>query len=114
MRRDVHLTMLVPALYLVRRADAPIPITVRPHTEFGQADVSGVGEGFAAMLDQTPRIRFKLSELPGGKPPVRGSIVSIAAGEAYTVGAARPPEDEFVFAEVARMAEGETAGLPVP
>ena len=111
MRRTVHHTMTVPALYLAQRSSTPIPVNVRLHVKFGTADVAGIGEGFAQMLDQTPRIIFERSAV---RTPRRDGIVSVAPGEAYKIGATRPPDDEYITAEVAQLSDAEAAGLPVP
>jgi len=108
--RVVHETMRYPALYIAPGAE-PLAVEVRLHTKFAPRDVSGVGEGFAAMLDQTPRAIFKRSEV---ETPVRGSILSVAVGEAYRLGAARPPDDQYITVEIAALAPGETDDLPVP
>lgn len=82
---------------------------VRLRTRFG--DVRPAGEGQAALLDVTPRIKFDRAEVPR---PLNAALVVVSESEAYKIGRTRPPEDEWVEAEVSQMNEAEAGQLWQP
>ncbi len=109
MRRDVHETMLVPAIYVARLGSTPLAVTVRPHTQFGTSEAEGMDGGYANMLDVTPRIRFDRREID---VPTQNAYVAIGPDEIYRVDAARPPDDTFIYANVTQISVAEARALP--
>lgn len=108
MRRDVHQAMRVPAVYLTHAAAAPQRVDVRLHTQFNVAKITGAGPGFADVQDTTPRIVFSRAEVT---KPLHKAFVVVSADEIYTIGSVRPPEDDFITAEVAPLSEGQRTEL---
>lgn len=109
MRRDVHETMLVPAIYVASLTAAPLAVNVRPHIQFATSGVEGVGEGFADMLDVTPRIRFDRREID---VPSQNAYVAVGPDEIYRVDASRPPDDTFIYANVTQLSVADARALP--
>ncbi len=112
-RRDLHNALQVPALYLLGDGPWPSPtlIHIRLHTKFVDlGDLQGTHFHYATRQEVTPTIVFQRSEIE----PQSGAIISIEPGEAYRVDNVKPPDDEFVVAEVIRLSERQAAGLPVP
>lgn len=114
MRRVVHDTMLVPALYLLRKGAVPVACDVRLHVTpklaTGGAALSSQN-GFASMLDQDPRIIFRRDQVAA---PQRLALIVISDVEAYRVDATRPPDDEYITAVVGQLRADEMIGLPNP
>ena len=104
MRRDVHQTMLVPALYYATPTATALPVTVRLHTKFGAAIGTLPGNQGAQMVEYEPRILFLVEEV--ARPRV-GAIVSVETGEAYRVDAADPADDITITAKVSRLPAGD-------
>jgi len=104
MRRDVHRTMLVPALYLLTPTSAPLLVNIRPHVTFAKGEIEGEN-GLAAMLDQRPRVRFDRKEID---MPETGAVLLLTVEEGYRVGESDPADDEFVFAQVTAMTQEKT------
>lgn len=112
MRRTVHATLAEPALYRADPESDWVPVSVRVHRKqslFGSIP----GLDAAQFVDITPRMVFFAAELDGGEPK-RNAIVSIAAGEAWKVGAADPRDGETITAAVAPIPVEQTAAFPVP
>jgi hypothetical protein len=111
-RRDLHQQAQVPAYYLTAPDAAAVLCHVRLHLTFGRVgDVKGARLYPAEMENDTPKIRFDLTEISA---PKRGGIVSIEAGEAYKIDRMDPVDDEFQTAEVVRLTAAEASGLPIP
>lgn len=108
MRRDVHDHMLVPAIYVARLGGTPMSVTVRPHTQFATTEVSS-DEGFAGLLDVTPRIRFDRREID---VPTQNAYVALGPDEIYSVDASRPPDDTFIYANVVQLDVAACRALP--
>lgn len=106
MRRVVHDTMLYPALYLARRESEPVRCNVRRNVR--PAEAKPAGQNAAAVADVTPRLKFDRAEIPR---PLNAAFVVLSETEAYKISRARPPEDEWVVAEVSQMSEAEAAAL---
>lgn len=107
-RQGVHRTFEVPALYRVRVGREPVRVRVRVHTRFATSDVSGVGEGFASLLDTTPRLIFDRAEI---NRPEHNALVVIGATEMYRVSHTRPPDGDYIAAEVDRLTDDECATI---
>lgn len=108
-KRDVHREMCVASVYLGPGSDATARrVDVRDHTRIATANVSGVGEGFAQMLDTAARLVLDRQQV---SKPVRNAIVAMSATEAYRLGASRPPEGEWVTVEVTALSEEDAAAL---
>lgn len=106
MRRDVHDTMCVPAIYLARTAATPVAVSVRLHTRFESVGAAGAGEGYGEITDITPRIKFARSEVAN---PLHKALIAVSATEAYRVSHTRPPDDEWIVAEVTQLSAAEAA-----
>jgi hypothetical protein len=106
MRRIVHGTMNIPALYLRAAGQTPQRVNVRLHRRFDTSAVDGVGEGYAGMLDMDPRLVFARNEVA---MPERDSIVILSATEMYDVQSAEPPDDEYVKAHSRPMPASQMA-----
>ena len=112
MRRDVHDTMRVPALYLATQQATPVPCMVRLHTKFSAVgDLPGGGSQYAERMETTPRIVLDRSEI---EKPVRNGILSVAQGEAYRIQNVHPADGEFVTVAVTPLSAADAAPLPVP
>lgn len=108
MRRVVHSTMLVPALYLLTPTSTPLLVHVRPHITFAKGEIEGEA-GLAVMLDQRPRVRFDRKEID---VPEHRAYLALTAEEIYRVGESDPPDDEFIFAQVTAMPLEQALALP--
>lgn len=108
MRRVVHETMEVPALYLTHVGATPLAVNVRDHTKFKEVQISGAGPGFADMQDTTPRFIFRRSEVA---TPLHKAFVIMGEDEMYTLGSSRPPDDEFITVEAAPLSAGQRAEI---
>ncbi len=109
-REALHNAMQVPAVYVPPQGGATVAVAVRLHTKFGAV---GETDGFpfaAARHEAHPQIIVRASDLD----PARGGIFSISTGEAYEVDNVLPEDSGYVTAQVVRMSEARTAGLPVP
>lgn len=106
MRRDVHETMRVPAIYQARSASTAAVVSVRLHTRFQSAGAAGAGEGYGQVADITPRIKFDRAEVPN---PLHNALVAVSQTEAYRVSFTRPPDDEWIVAEVSQLSAAEAA-----
>lgn len=110
-RRDLHNRMQIPAFYRATSADPWRAVHVRHQRQTQRiGDYSGAPDG-AAMRDLTPRILFMRDEVA---MPARGAVVSLARGEAYTIGECDPPDGLSITAHVAPVPVAQTAGYPVP
>lgn len=118
-RQIVHENLNVDALYLVPAPEdaegpyeTPIPITVRVHSKHtALGDQLGTNFSYAEREEQIPKIIFLVSEVAS---PIRGAVVSVAAGEAYLVDTTEPTDDLSITARVTRLSAAKAAGLPVP
>lgn len=113
MRRGVHQTMCVPALYLHAPGATPFPLTVRgPHNKrpLQVGDLPGQ-DGWAEREDTQPRLIFLRSELP--EHFRQGAIVSVETGEAYRLAVFLTPDDIIQAVEVEPLDAEDAAGLPV-
>ncbi len=108
MRRDVHGTMLVPAIYVAPGGE-PKAVTVRPHVQFANSEIGGAGEGFADLLDVQPRIRFDRREID---VPSKNAYVAVGPDEIYRVELSRPPDVTFIYANVVQLGVAEARALP--
>ena len=109
MRRDVQDTFLVPAIYLASHSGAtPKAVNVRLHVRFNSDEWEGES-GLAAMLSETPKIRFDRREIdiPSGR-----AIVAVSQDEMYIVDAAEPPDDTFIYATVSQMPVADARAKP--
>ena len=112
MRRDVHDTMRVPALYLATRQAVPVPCMVRLHTKFSAVgDLPGGGSQYAERMETTPRVILDRNDV---EMPDRNGIISVAPGEAYRILSTQPADGEFVTVNVAALPAADAASLPVP
>lgn len=114
-RRDIHSHMGVPAVLLPTRDATPIPVTIRgPWTKrpISVGDLAGGGEGWAQRENTAPRILFYRDQIPATL--MRGSIVSVEAGEAYRIATTEPANDETITADVVPLSAEEADGLPLP
>lgn len=111
-RQQLHERMSTPAIYLpVAGSRSQTLISVRVH-QFWKAlgDLKGTNFNYAETEDINPRIVFLLSEIH----PKRGSIVSVAPGEAYRVDLVLPPDGITVTAKVVKFTAEEARAFPVP
>lgn len=111
MRRDVHLEMAVPALYIVTPGATPLPVLVRVHTTQVVGGEDSNAAAFALRRDIAPRVIFLREQVA---MPVRNAVISLGPGEAYQVQDAQPPQNITISASVTQMPIARTAGLPVP
>jgi len=103
----------VPALYIATSGATPVPVTVRVWTEFG-AIGRAIGRNAAEWSEREeakPKLIFSTSEITFIR---NGAIVSVEAGEAYSVELAKPADDTSITAEVTRLSAADAANLPVP
>lgn len=115
MRRGVHKTMGVPALYIHAPGATPIPLTIRgPHNKrpLAVGELPGTLEGWAEREDAQPRLIFWRAELP--EHFRQEAVVSVEPGEAYRLAVFLKPDDVIQAVEVIPLEESETVGLPVP
>lgn len=122
-RRDLHSHMAEPVLYLKKRTDAPVEVTVRLHIQFEQlGDLANVRAGFADRREVTPSIIF-LNEQ--GVIPVRDGYVITKDLGAYFIDSTDPADDITTKAFVIEVSETDAAkycwdlkapwcGLPPP
>ena len=114
MRRDLHLEMSVPALYIPVPNATPVPCTVRLWLK---SEGSMLGDARASSLtaadraEPEDRIRFDRGELMLLR---NSAVVSVEAGEAYRLDFVYPADDQFQTARVVRLSAAEAADLPVP
>ena len=109
MRRDVQETFLVPAIYLASHSGAtPKAVNVRLHVRFNSDEWEGES-GLAAMLSETPKIRFDRREID---IPSSKAIIAVSQVEMYIVDAAEPPDDTFIYATVSQMPVVEARAKP--
>lgn len=112
-RRDVHLHMLIPAVFLATRSTSPGALAnVRLHNKFDRTgDVKGSRTYPAEIENIAPRIIFYL---PYGVTPRSGAIVSFQTGEAYQIDHILPADDQLQTAYVTQLLPDRAANLPVP
>ena len=115
-RSDVHKHMRVTALYIppasIDAAQTPIPCTVRVHSKFAAlGDMAGTNFGYAERSEILPRLLIWRAEIA---QPVRGAIVSVEEGEAYSIDFVEPHDDLSITATVKRLSAEKSLGLPVP
>lgn len=109
-RRDLHEHLQVPAYYRASPSSAWVAVHVRHHRATQRiGDLPGL-EG-ATMRDLIPRLIFMRDEVA---MPARGAIVSIATGEAYSIGDTDPPDGISITAHIAPVPAAQTTGFPVP
>lgn len=109
MRRDVQETFLVPAIYIASHTGAqPRAVNVRLHVRFNSDEWEGES-GLAAMLSQTPKIRFDRAEID---VPSTQAIVAVSQDEMYVIDAAEPPDDTYIYATVSQMPVTEARTKP--
>lgn len=109
-RRDLHQHLQVPAYYRASPTAEWQAVHIRHHRQTQRiGDYPGL-EG-ALMRDLTPRIIFMRDEVA---MPARGGVVSVATGEAYTIGDCEPPDGITITAHVAPVPAASTTGFPVP
>lgn len=115
MRRDLHREAAIPALFVASEAAEPLAVDVRVHKSMVKI---GDGEDASAVShsDISPRAIFLRDQV--AMPP-RGAIISVAAGEAYSVGNTLPPDGITITAMVAQMTQAQIdkrfpSGQPVP
>lgn len=106
-RRDVHLTMRVPAVYLSGLSGEPaVRVNVRVHTRFATIQPTESGAGMAALLDTAPRLVFDRTEVA---QPVRNALVAVSETEIYRLSNSRPPEPDFITMNVTELSEADAA-----
>lgn len=116
MRRDVHATMGVPALYLHAPGADPLPINVRgPHNKRPVSTGSKPGDpGWAEREDTQPALILMREDVPADLIFRRNGIFSVELGEAYRVGTVHPWDDNELKIEVTPLTADEAEGLPLP
>ena len=112
-RRDLHIRMQIPAVYLAARSATPgVLAYVRLHNTFDRVgDVKGSRTYPAEMENLAPKIVFYL---PYGVTPRQGAIVSFEPGEAYRIDHVVPADDQLQTAYVTQLLNDLAANLPVP
>lgn len=108
MRRDVHQHMRVPSLYVVRTGAEPRRVDVRQHTKFQETGPAGAPQGSPELADITPRIIFSRAEVPS---PQRDAVVVVSETEMYRVDHSRPPDDQWITAEVVQLTQAQATAL---
>lgn len=113
MRRDLHNALQVPALYIATVLSEPLPVTVRIHGRFQRLGEIRNSDYFnaAEREDVSPRIIFMREQVA---MPARNAVISVEAGEAYSIDRTEPADDISITAFVVRLDADEAAGLPVP
>jgi hypothetical protein len=107
-RRAVHDTLAVPAILIVDDT-TQVPVTVRLH---GRQKDLGPPQDYhgAGRYEGVARAILWRSDLAA--PLARGAVLSVAAGEAYTLDTVHPHDGATVAVEITRLDESE--GLPTP
>jgi hypothetical protein len=117
-RRDLHLTMRVPILYIESKGATPIPTYARVHTKFEEVgEISERDVGNATRHERVPSLIFMIDELQAAGIPWRKmphAIISVEPNEAYRIDNTLPPDDITITAHVTVLPLYETVGLPVP
>lgn len=105
--------MSVPALYIARTGETPVPCSVRIHDKFeATGALKGGIEGSAQIQNESPRLIFLRDDAPQFLRAK--AIVSVEAGEAYRIDHTHPAHDITITAEVTKLSADEADGLPVP
>ncbi|MBI1620015.1 hypothetical protein [Aquamicrobium zhengzhouense] len=118
-RRQLHDAFKVAVLY-IPRVGSPALLHARDHTKFRVNAIEGaVRSGNGQMVgrqEMEPSIIFMRDELAAnGVTLIRGGVISIERGEAYTLDNAEAPDDITVKWFVTAISnERELAELPVP
>jgi hypothetical protein len=104
MRRVVHETMKIEALYYVSIGGEPVTVFPRLSTSFGALG-DPRNEGWAERQSVKPTMIFMRDELI----PVRNAIVWFQTDEAYSIDNVLPFDDITVTVEVARLSKKQYA-----
>jgi len=124
-RTALHTAMSRAALYLTENPayvsptdtpDEPVYLqqacTVRLSYGFQpMGDMKGTNFHFAQHEEVSPKVILWRAEIAA---PVRGAIISLAAGEAYRIDHTDPFDGLTITAECLRLTPGEAADLPLP
>lgn len=115
-RRSLHEIMRTPVLYISNREYSGVPLHVRLHTKFAAIGAFQHGpEGFASANESHPKILFMRDELEAqGVLLLRTGIISVGAGEAYSLDNAEAPDDISITWNVTVLSGSELADLEVP
>lgn len=115
-RRDLHMAMRVPALFIESTGATPKLIHVRLHTKFKPTEAfAGAQAGMAVMQDMQPKIIFERDELAAqGLELKRNAIVTIEPGEGYRLDNNLAPDDITIASVVTRLSAREMQDMPVP
>ena len=109
-RRDLHLRMSVPAVYVPPSGGATVELRVRVHDGHGVA--RGLdGDGYIHVADRQTKIIILMEDVAS---PERLARISIAAGEAYRVDNIEKPDGITRTLVVTRLDGADAAGLPLP
>ncbi len=128
-RAVTHTTFKVACLYIDRDAfpldsnsasnsgDVTYPqLDIRVHenqTKLG--DQAGTSLNSAERFEAIPQVIFWRADLLAIPLKLkRGSILSVAAGEAYRIDVVEPNDQETIKCRITRLSANEAAGLPLP
>lgn len=120
MRRDVHNTMKLPAIYIEPKTGNTGLLHVRTHYGFIANAIEGaVRAGSGSMIDrrdEDARLIFMLDEIAeSGLRLAKNGIVSVYRGEAYRLEYSDPTDDITVKWFVTRITDtSELEDLPIP
>ena len=113
-RRALHKAMARAAFYIVDESapgNPPPTVYVRVHYKFDPNGDTSVGQHYADVREQIPKLIFLREEVAA---PARGAVVTLSDVEAYRIDLIDPPDDITVKATVTPMDVTEIVGLPVP
>ena len=89
----LHQAFKVQALYIPTPTADPIPIYVRVHTKWQSVGPSGGEQDAPERQEITPRVLFMLDELSAQNAIlVRGGVISVERGEAYSLDHPEAPD----------------------
>lgn len=95
----IHAHLGVPAVYLTHAAGTPVRLNVQAHIPNARHENEFTFVSTPGLLDLTPRLEFRVSDLPHSKVLPK-TLVFLSPSEIYITGPSRPPRDGFVEVEV--------------
>lgn len=116
-RRHLHSRAKVPAYYIAATGAEPKLVHVRIHSKWNSTTMDTPTNSGSMVERQTifPKILFMRDELAAqGIKLRRKGIISVEAGEAYSLDNSEPVDDISVSWIVTQMDEGEAEALPYP
>lgn len=106
-RAKIHETFEIPAVYLPSLAAGVVRrVNVKNHTKVSPQENEFTWAATSGMLQATPKLIFKVSELPKIRPL---SLVVFSATEMYRMGASEPQREGYYACECTALSAEECA-----